>query len=205
MSLSPRLPALVGLACLLTAAPGPALAGGPAAPAGRPTSSADLPSASVIVRGVPGGGAALQAAVAAAGGSVTRSLGLVDGLVARVPAAAVQGLSRAPGVTAVTRDGRLRLSGAETQDGAQAAASPLAHITAAVRARSARTGAISGRGVDVAVLDSGVVPVDGLRAPGKVVNGADLSFDSGTAAMRHLDGYGHGTHMAASWPGATTR
>ena len=148
----------------------------------------------MIVQGLPGGGAALQAAVAAAGGSVTRPLDLVDGLVAQVPAAAVPGLSRAPGVRVVTPDARVRLSG--TQDSAQAASSPLAHVTAAVRARSARTAGISGRGVDVAVLDSGVVPVDGLRAPGKVVNGADLSFDGGAASVRHLDGYGHGTHMA---------
>ena len=55
---------------------------------------------------------------------------------------------------------------------------------------------LTGRGVDVAVIDTGVAPVPGLNAPGKVVNGPDLSFESQDASTRHLDGYGHGTHMA---------
>jgi hypothetical protein len=36
---------------------------------------------------------------------------------------------------------------------------------------------ITGKGVDVAVLDSGVSPVAGLDAAGKIVYGPDLSFD----------------------------
>jgi len=54
----------------------------------------------------------------------------------------------------------------------------------------------SGAGVDVAVIDSGVVPVRGLTAAGKVFNGPDLSFESGEEGVSHLDTYGHGTHMA---------
>ena len=57
------------------------------------------------------------------------------------------------------------------------------------------TGA-AGQGVDVAVLDSGVSPVRGLDAAGKVVYGPDLSFDSQSPNTAHLDGYGHGTAMA---------
>jgi serine protease AprX len=55
---------------------------------------------------------------------------------------------------------------------------------------------VTGRGIDVAVLDSGVSPVAGLNTPGKLVYGPDLSFDSQTSNLRYLDGYGHGTHMA---------
>ena len=54
----------------------------------------------------------------------------------------------------------------------------------------------TGQGVDIALIDSGVVPVDGLTASGKVINGPDLSFDSQVDNLRHLDTYGHGTHMA---------
>ena len=36
----------------------------------------------------------------------------------------------------------------------------------------------TGKGIDVAVIDTGVAPVDGLTASGKVINGPDLSFDS---------------------------
>src|SRR5919108_335798 len=54
----------------------------------------------------------------------------------------------------------------------------------------------TGAGVDVALIDSGVVPVDGMTTPGKVVNGADLSFESQAPGLRYLDTFGHGTHMA---------
>jgi serine protease AprX len=53
----------------------------------------------------------------------------------------------------------------------------------------------TGAGVDVAVIDSGTVPVDGFTAPGKLVYGPDLSFEVGTP-LANLDTNGHGTHMA---------
>jgi serine protease AprX len=53
-----------------------------------------------------------------------------------------------------------------------------------------------GAGVDVAVIDTGVTPVNGLRTPGKVIHGPDLSWESQSPGARHLDSYGHGTHMA---------
>lgn len=52
-----------------------------------------------------------------------------------------------------------------------------------------------GDGVGVALVDTGVVPVAGLRG-GNVVNGPDLSFDSQAPELRHLDLFGHGTHLA---------
>ncbi len=55
---------------------------------------------------------------------------------------------------------------------------------------------LTGHGVGVAVIDTGISPVEGLLTAGKVVNGADLSFESQGANTRYLDGYGHGTHMA---------
>ena len=56
---------------------------------------------------------------------------------------------------------------------------------------------LTGHGVGIAVLDTGVAPVEGLLTPGKLVDGPDLSFESQAAGTRYLDGYGHGTHMAA--------
>lgn len=53
-----------------------------------------------------------------------------------------------------------------------------------------------GTGIDVAVIDSGVLPVDGLTNPGKVIDGPDLSFESQAENLVHLDTLGHGTHMA---------
>jgi serine protease AprX len=51
----------------------------------------------------------------------------------------------------------------------------------------------TGKGVDIALIDSGIAPVPGAPT---IVNGADLSLDAGKANLRFLDGYGHGTHMA---------
>ena len=55
---------------------------------------------------------------------------------------------------------------------------------------------LTGQGVGVALIDSGIAPVKGLSQPGKVVNGPDLSVESQAANLRNLDTFGHGTHMA---------
>jgi len=54
----------------------------------------------------------------------------------------------------------------------------------------------TGRGVGVALIDTGVSPVPGLVS-GNVVDGADLSFDSQSPDLAHLDAFGHGTHLAS--------
>ena len=66
---------------------------------------------------------------------------------------------------------------------------------------AARTGATdlwacgwTGRGVDVALVDTGVAPVAGT---GAIVSGPDLSFEAQAGAPRSLDGDGHGTHLAS--------
>src|SRR4051812_18617745 len=56
--------------------------------------------------------------------------------------------------------------------------------------------AVTGQGVTVAVLDSGVAAVPGLDAPGKVVRGPDLSLEANSDTVLGDDTYGHGTHMA---------
>ena len=54
----------------------------------------------------------------------------------------------------------------------------------------------TGQGVDVALIDSGVVEVQGLSTTGKVLHGPDLSIESQSSDLIHLDTYGHGTFMA---------
>jgi serine protease AprX len=54
----------------------------------------------------------------------------------------------------------------------------------------------TGAGVDVAVIDTGMVPVPALAAPGKVIQGPDFSDQAGDPRFAHLDTYGHGTHIA---------
>ncbi|RSM74309.1 peptidase S8 and S53 subtilisin kexin sedolisin [Actinoplanes sp. ATCC 53533] len=55
---------------------------------------------------------------------------------------------------------------------------------------------LTGQGIGVALIDSGIAPVKGLDQTGKVVNGPDLSFESQSANLRNQDTFGHGTHMA---------
>jgi serine protease AprX len=153
----------------------------------------------VVVSGAPGSLASVEHAVRAAGGQVKRTLGVIDGVAARVPAGAVPQLREAPGVRAVTPDAAGHLMGGAdpvlgydtTKD--EGSLYDVAQVT---HADDAWRFGVTGRGVDVALLDSGVAPVRGLTS-GNVVNGPDLSFESQDPNLAHLDTYGHGTFMAS--------
>jgi serine protease AprX len=51
----------------------------------------------------------------------------------------------------------------------------------------------TGKGIGVALIDSGVVPVEGLNTSGKLFYGPDLSLESQSPDLTYLDTYGHGT------------
>ena len=162
----------------------------PAAAAPRPRTQ------DVIVRATPGRLAAAKAAVRRAGGTVRLDLGVIGGFTARVPSRSLAVVRRSGAVRTLTPNRRLRsLSAADAYD---PLSDPGSWVnTALVTGASAYWSAgYTGRGVDVALLDSGVAPVDGLRTPGKVVNGPDLSFESQSVDEAYLDTFGHGTHMA---------
>jgi serine protease AprX len=69
-------------------------------------------------------------------------------------------------------------------------------LTGSIGAHQAWREGITGDGVTVAVIDTGIAAVEGLDGPGKITNGPDLSFEGQASGTRYLDGYGHGTHMA---------
>jgi serine protease AprX len=173
-----------------------------AAPAGSPaaraaTAQADRDeTARVVVRGVTGGGADVERAVAAVGGRVTRPLPIIDGVAADVPRSALERLRGLRGVADVAPDATGRMMAVDPAMGYDTATDTgsLRQIARIVGADKLWALGLSGKGVDVAVIDTGVAPVRGLA--GKVVNGPDLSFDSQRADLRYRDGYGHGTHMA---------
>src|SRR4051812_1197011 len=156
----------------------------------------------VLVQRSPGAGEAPERAVQQAGGRVVQRVDLVNGLVAEVPEASVPSLETAPGVEAVLRDRGMH---AESTDDPTAAApataastagNSLSHVADVTGASKLQAQGVTGRGVDVAVIDSGIAPVPALAGAGKVVNGADLSPDAWAAGQKFLDGFGHGTHMA---------
>ena len=150
---------------------------------------------SVLLGHSAGEQAAVGSAVRHAGGKVTRLLGLIDAQVAVLPSSQVARLAAHPAVAWLAPDRPVEMAHADTA-GPKVGSTSLFHLADTVQAKQLWAEGWSGAGVDVAVVDSGVVPVDGLRAAGKVVNGPDLSFESGAAGVRHLDTYGHGTHMA---------
>jgi serine protease AprX len=72
----------------------------------------------------------------------------------------------------------------------------LNNIAEVIGAHDAYRQGLTGKGVGVALIDTGVARVPGLTS-GNVVNGPDLSFDSQVAGRAHVDGLGHGTHLAS--------
>ncbi|MGA9750010.1 MAG: S8 family serine peptidase, partial [Nocardioides sp.] len=78
----------------------------------------------------------------------------------------------------------------------------MGEVRAAIGANALLRRGYTGRGIGVALVDTGVVPVKGLDS-GNVTNGADLSFESQDPAARYLDTFGHGTHMAGIIAGRT--
>jgi serine protease AprX len=72
----------------------------------------------------------------------------------------------------------------------------LYNISEVVGAHDAYRRGFTGKGVGVAVIDTGIAAVPGLTS-GNVVEGPDLSFDSQQAGLEHQDSFGHGTHLAS--------
>jgi subtilisin family serine protease len=181
-----RLLTLLTVAWLLVAATPAATP----ATVGQPAGGAPV---AVIVRALPGTGQAAERLVERLGGLVERQLPIIGGFSAMVPAGAVPELTAAPEISDVSGNSPVRLNGIWSGISDWANMKNVADTTQADRFWAAGR---TGRGIGVALIDSGITPVPGLNASGKVVHGPDLSFESQSPDLRNLDTFGHGTHMA---------
>ena len=94
-----------------------------------------------------------------------------------------------------TKEGKQATQATGTWDAAADLGS-MYSLTKSVGAQAAWARGVTGEGVTVALIDSGVAGVPGLEKDDKVLDGPDLSFESQSAGTRYLDGFGHGTHLA---------
>jgi serine protease AprX len=160
----------------------------------------------VIVEAEPGSLPAVGVAATDLGGQVVSRQQSLGTVVVDMPNRRVNQLREASGVRRVTDDSRLKLQDTGLLDGVTTAVSNLVgptglpgdmtNVSKLTGAQTFWKNGFSGQGVDVALLDSGVAPVNGLLTGNKLVMGPDLSFESQVPNLRYLDTFGHGTHMA---------
>ncbi len=167
-----------------------------------PSVATDDPPIEVIVRELTPLTDTAERLVERVGGAVLENLEIIGGFAATVPASMVDTLATDPSVSAVTPNAGLQLSAAGWEDssilnGMDPKTHPgsLYEVNSYIKSRNMWNYA-TGAGIDIALIDSGVAPVNGLTAPGKVVNGPDLSFESQNPDFAYLDTFGHGTHLA---------
>ncbi|HET9051991.1 MAG TPA: S8 family serine peptidase [Candidatus Dormibacteraeota bacterium] len=150
----------------------------------------------VIVRATQSAVGDLDSAISAVGGRVLSHIGIVDAAVAEVPASGLAALRAAQGIVEVTPDLPVQLDSLPSGYDPTTDVASAYSTTLLTGAQSYWSAGYTGAGIDVALIDSGTVPVDGLLN-GRVVNGPDLSFESTVPQYRNLDTFGHGTHMAS--------
>ena len=138
------------------------------------------------------------------GGEYLQGLPIINGFSAVIPADKVDQMLAHPAVASVVADGSLEILEDGWDNASTVALTDLGTYPGSMGAITETTihaekfwlQGYVGQGIDVALIDSGVVVVPGLSAPGKIVNGPDLSFESQSDDLRYLDAYGHGTHLA---------
>ncbi len=136
------------------------------------------------------------------GGTVRDHIALIGGFTATIPASTLDLLAADSSVSAAIPDSTVNLLSTKFGETSYAAAfdGSMQHVLRSLGVESFWGSGYTGAGVGVALIDSGVIPVEGLTSANsnsaQVVNGPDLSFESQSSTYRYLDTYGHGTHMA---------
>jgi len=153
-----------------------------------------MPEVRVIVQAWPGAVGEAAAHTEALGGKIGQRLNIIHGFVAMVPGNAIAPLRQSGGVRSVSADTSVHFL--TTVDGIDPNQYPgsWVHVAHNTHLIEMWQNGFTGQGIDVALIDSGVAPVQGLTT--QVINGPDLSFESQAPNLTNVDTYGHGTHMA---------
>ncbi|MDQ1444698.1 MAG: serine protease AprX, partial [Acidimicrobiaceae bacterium] len=134
--------------------------------------------------------------VANVGGHVTHDLPIIDGFAATLPAAAIPDLAANPEVRAISLDRVMTVQGSGTSN----PTTPKSVYRKAVRADSLNSAGYSGRGVTVALIDTGVSGVSDLA--GRIlpvtddITGAVTACQNMSGESTCDDSFGHGTFVA---------
>jgi len=140
----------------------------------------DNDATDVIVQFTTTPGATHAAKILAHGGTVKESLSFIKALHATIPASQLDDLSTDGEVTYISPNRPVQ--------------SALNNATAAVLANYPWNLGLDGEGVGVAVIDSGVRPVEDLRTVTREISRVVYNFDTIGGGTDDL--YGHGTHVA---------
>ena len=131
------------------------------------------------------------AAVQRAQGKVGRGLSIVGGASAILTGAEVLALANDPDVAYISAD-EVVTATFDPVDGAALASSPgILEVGAPAAWRQL---GVTGKGIGVAILDSGIAPHPDLA--GRIVASVDFTTGSGTVLVAPADPGGHGTHVA---------
>ena len=141
---------------------------------------------SVIVQSFSGAEGAAEA-VASVGGKVTQDLSLINGVSAKVPYRSLERLRSNESITQITPNEKIQLHAQGPDSGEPK------RIQRVINADDGWQDGITGDGVNVALLDTGVYNHPDLA--GRLISCVDLTHEKGTAADCQ-DTYGHGTFMA---------
>ena len=136
------------------------------------TRSADV---TVLVSEASAAGHSVEHAVAGLGGQVLHRFSVIDGFAARLPGSAVATLSSVPGVRWVAPDHSLQMEGQYGQDSGVASAA----YTDVTRASKTWGSGVTGAGVTVALIDTGVNTSGDLA--GQVVHAEDFTSEQNNA------------------------
>ncbi|HEX7106855.1 MAG TPA: S8 family serine peptidase [Acidothermaceae bacterium] len=152
------------------------------------------PASDYIVQASAGQLADARAEAIALGGVIGAELPIVNGFTATLTPEAADALSHDADVRVVSPDYAGTTQGS-SYDPATDPGSPTG-LSNSVGYSTYWNAGLSGQGVGVALIDSGVAPVPALSASGKVFYGPDFTPTGYFTQVRGLDTFGHGTFMA---------